>query len=128
MDAPSGSVIAYAAGPGEAAKDGDGENSPYTAALARALVQPGLKIEDVFKQVRREVADVTGGEQTPWENTSLFADFHFVPPIEDDSGSPALIQGGGEERMATERLAADRVFWESVKGSASPDDFEAYLA
>ena len=44
MDAPSGSVIAYAAGPGEAAKDGDGENSPYTAALARALVQPGLKI------------------------------------------------------------------------------------
>ena len=127
MDAPSGSVIAYAAGPGEAAKDGDGENSPYTAALARALVQPGLKIEDVFKQVRREVADVTGGQQTPWENTSLFGDFRFVPPDDTGPGGPALIQDGGEERMATERLAADRVFWESVKGSASADDFEAYL-
>ncbi|MDE0209498.1 MAG: hypothetical protein OXI66_17690, partial [Boseongicola sp.] len=84
-------------------------------------------IEDVFKQVRREVADVTGGEQTPWENTSLFGDFRFVPPDDTGPGGPALIQGGGEERMATERLAADRVFWESVKGSASADDFEAYL-
>ena len=29
MDAPSGSLIAYSAAPGQSATDGDGENSPY---------------------------------------------------------------------------------------------------
>ena len=127
MDAPSGSVIAYAAAPGKVAKDGDGENSPYTAALARALVQPGLRIEDVFKQVRGTVAELTGGEQTPWENTSLFGDFYFVPPDATETGATGTEQGGSDERMATERLAVDRLFWESVKDSTDPADFEAYL-
>ena len=33
MDAPSGSLIAYSAAPGQVAVDGEGENSPYTAAV-----------------------------------------------------------------------------------------------
>ena len=51
MDAPSGTLIAYSAAPNQKAKDGEGENSPYTAALAESLVEPGLKLEDVFKRV-----------------------------------------------------------------------------
>ena len=35
MRAPTVSDIAYAAAPGELASDGEGSNSPYTAALAR---------------------------------------------------------------------------------------------
>ena len=71
MDAPIGSIIGYATGPGETALDGSGPNSPYTQALADALVTPGLAIEQVFKQVRRRVYEGTGGAQTPWEESSL---------------------------------------------------------
>ena len=82
MDAPSGTLIAYSAAPMQKAKDGDGENSPYTAALAESLVVPGLKVEDVFKRVRVSVEAATNGEQTPWEKSSLRGDFYFVAKAE----------------------------------------------
>src|SRR5262245_53589020 len=74
MDAPVGSIIGYATGPGQTALDGDGAHSPYTRALADALLVPGLAIEQVFKQVRRRVYEGTGGAQTPWEESSLIQD------------------------------------------------------
>ena len=42
MDAPRGSLLAYATAPGKVAVDGQGANSPYTSALAKAMTQPGL--------------------------------------------------------------------------------------
>ena len=77
MPAPTGSLIAYSAGPGQAAKDGDGRNSPYTLALAEALEVPGLKVEEVFKRVRNTVLKRVGAGQTPWEESSLMGDFYF---------------------------------------------------
>ena len=82
MDAPSGSLIAYSAAPGQVAADGEGKNSPYTAALAKELVEPGLKVEDMFKRVRVAVEATTNGEQTPWESSSLRGDFYFVAKAE----------------------------------------------
>ena len=37
----------------------------------------GLKIEDVFKAVRKNVYNISNKNQTPWENTSIFDDFYF---------------------------------------------------
>ncbi len=77
VDAPSGSLVAFSTAPGKAALDGpDGVNSYYTAALAQAMADPGLKIEEVFKKVRIAVREKTKGEQTPWESTSLTGDFY----------------------------------------------------
>ena len=77
VDAPSGSLVAFSTAPGKAALDGpDGVNSHYTAALAQAMAEPGLKIEEVFKKVRIAVREKTRGEQTPWESTSLTGDFY----------------------------------------------------
>lgn len=78
--APRGTFVAYATAPGQVAEDGGGNNSPYTSALVEAVNTPGLKLEDVFKQVRRDVALETDGRQTPWENSSIFGDFYFTPP------------------------------------------------
>ncbi|MDD9980364.1 MAG: caspase family protein [Gammaproteobacteria bacterium] len=84
MRAPTGTLIAYSAGPKQKAEDGkEGENSPYTAALAKTLVEPGLKIEEVFKRVRNSVLEVTKGRQTPWESSSLRGDFYFVAQVEE---------------------------------------------
>ncbi|RKZ74455.1 MAG: hypothetical protein DRQ57_10925, partial [Gammaproteobacteria bacterium] len=52
VTAPTGSLIAYATSPGEVAQDGSGRNSPYTKSLKKFLLQPGLTIEKVFKNVR----------------------------------------------------------------------------
>ena len=79
IDAPKGSLIAYATSPGDVAADGEGDNSPYTAALVKSMQIPGLTIERVFKKVRLEVHQSTKETQTPWESSSLTGDFYFLP-------------------------------------------------
>lgn len=77
MDAPRGSMLAFSTGPGEVALDGEGSNSPYTQALATEMLKPGLKIEEMFKNVRRSVLSSTRDQQVPWETSSLTGDFFF---------------------------------------------------
>ena len=77
MDAPVGSIVAYATSPGNVAYDGSGNNSPYTKALAEAMLEEGLKIEELLKRVRILVAEDTNNKQIPWESSSLIGDFSF---------------------------------------------------
>lgn len=77
LDAPRGTIIAYATSPGRVADDGTGRNSPYTKNLLKYMQIPNKPIESVFKDVRRGVQQDTKGGQTPWENTSLSGDFFF---------------------------------------------------
>ncbi len=79
INAPEGTFIAYATAPGSVAADGEGANGLYTQEMLKALRQPGLKVEDVFKQVRINVAAATNGAQVPWEASSLTGDFYFTP-------------------------------------------------
>ena len=79
MNAPTGSLIAYATAPGRVASDGEASNGLYTAALLKYLKDPGLNIEQVFKRVRTEVSEKSFGAQVPWETTSLTGgDFYFA--------------------------------------------------
>jgi len=87
MDAPTGSIIAYATAPGTVAADGAGRNSPYTAQLLRAIREPGLGIEQLFKKVRVEVIQATNKQQIPWESSSLTQDFFFAPPAAELAAS-----------------------------------------
>jgi len=95
MDAPTGSLVAFATAPGDVAADGEGKNGLYTSHLLRVLRTPGLKIEDVLKRVRIGVAQDSakaGKRQTPWESSSLMGDFYFV--------------GGGQAGAAPQELAS----------------------
>ena len=116
VDAPSGSLIAYSAAPGKVATDGKGDNSPYTAALAVAMTEPGLKLEDVFKRVRVAVERETHRQQTPWESSSLTGDFYFVPPSATDAGA-----GGAQAKVGAQDTSAS----ESASGSTTPADSPA---
>ena len=79
MDAPTGSLIAYATAPGRVASDGAGSNGLYTSALLKYMGDPKLSIEQVFKKVRTEVTEKSAGAQVPWETTSLTGDdFYFA--------------------------------------------------
>jgi hypothetical protein len=78
MDAPTGTFLAYSTAPGRVAVDGTGNrNSPFTRHLLTAMQQPGLPIEEAFKEVRRNVSRETNGAQVPWESTSLTGFFTF---------------------------------------------------
>jgi uncharacterized caspase-like protein len=78
FDAPPGSLLAYATSPGNTARDGEGANGLYTENLLRELKVPEAKIEDVFKRVRLNVRLKSGGQQIPWESTSLEEDFYLM--------------------------------------------------
>jgi uncharacterized caspase-like protein len=78
MDAPKGTLIAYATSPKKTAADGTGRNSPYTARLLREVPISGRPIELVFKAVCLGVQQETQGEQTLWEASSLTGDFYFA--------------------------------------------------
>lgn len=77
IDAPVGTLIAYATSPGRTASDGSGRNGLYTKELLTAMRAPGLKLEDVFKQVRSEVRRQSNNQQIPWEASSIEGDFYF---------------------------------------------------
>mgnify|MGYP001819987242 CR=1 FL=1 len=77
MDAPKGSLIAYATAPGEIAADGPDRNGIFTKYLIKHIVVPNLPIELVLKQARIDVARATGGRQIPWESSSLMGNFYF---------------------------------------------------
>lgn len=79
MDAPAGSLIAYATAPGKTASDGYGRNGLYTSALLQYIKVPGLGIEQMFKKVRKTVSEKSGKAQIPWESTSLVGNFYFIP-------------------------------------------------
>lgn len=81
IDAPTGTIISYATAPGKTASDGeDRMNGLFTAELVKAMETPGLKVEDVFKQVRKAVREKSANAQIPWESSSLEGNFHFVAP------------------------------------------------
>ena len=51
---------------GRTASDGKaGEGTPFARAFADSIVQPGLRIDDAFTRVRREVSKETDGLQVP---------------------------------------------------------------
>ncbi len=77
MDAPLGTLVAFATAPGAVASDGESGNGLYTSHLLRAMRQPDVKLEDVFKRVRTDVLRDSQRRQVPWEATSLVGDFYF---------------------------------------------------
>ncbi len=78
MNAPSGSLIAYATSPGTTASDGSGNNGLYTSALLKHLATPDITILEMFQRVRTTVMEESGDQQVPWESTSLRGNFYFV--------------------------------------------------
>ncbi len=85
---PTGTYIAFATSPLTTAADGTGRNSPYTAALVKAIQEPNVKIEDAFKMVRREVKRIG---QIPWENSSMDGDFYFNPSTNGTKTTPKSV-------------------------------------
>ncbi len=77
IDKTQGMVVAYATAADEVAQDGQGRNSPFTAALLKRLQEPGLEIEMMFRRVAADVNAQTGGRQRPETTISLLSEYYL---------------------------------------------------
>jgi tetratricopeptide (TPR) repeat protein len=75
-----GTLVAYAARDGQVALDGDGQNSPFAAALLKHLKDPGLEINKLFRLLHDDVMEATDNRQEPYTYGALPGreDFFFV--------------------------------------------------
>jgi len=108
VDAPKGTLLAYATAPGKVASDGDGANGLYTAELLKAMQIPGAKVEEVFKAVRVNVIKATAGEQIPWESSSLTGDYYFSPAPARAEGDKAKREADATQAQMQAKLDAER--------------------
>lgn len=76
INAPSGTLIAYATDPGSVASDGDGTNGLYTGELIKQL-KISQRIEDIFMHTRNNVEQLSDGKQRPWEEARLKGIFYL---------------------------------------------------
>ena len=155
ITAPSGTLISYATHPGSVAIDGQGRNGLYTSKLLQQM-DSNLPIELSLKAVAREVKAASDGKQEPWMEGSLEGDFCFVTcgnlEIQPDPLKPP-VQVPSNPRQPNESIAPTipaqpvieppkppvppppkpdpaamgKLFWERIKNSFNPDDFNNYL-
>jgi tetratricopeptide (TPR) repeat protein len=110
LDAPIGSLVAFATAPGSVASDGKNANGLYTQHLLANIERPGTPIEEVFKRVRLGVRLDSDGQQVPWESTSLEGDFYFFPPAPQAKGGPTTLPAPpGVEQIARAERAYDQL-------------------
>jgi len=107
MDAPTGSLIAYATAPGSVAADGNGRNGLYTQYLLRNIGTPGLSVEELFKRVRMGVAGESAKKQVPWEASSLIGQFSFAGGTQVASLAPAPVPAVALKYQQQQREAAE---------------------
>ncbi len=74
----AGTLIAFATAPGKVALDGEGANSPFSAALSRHIGTPGLEAQQMLTRVRAEVVSSTKNMQVPWSNSSLLGEVYLA--------------------------------------------------
>jgi hypothetical protein len=107
IDRNEGMVVAYATQANQVAADGNGRNSPFTAALVQRINQPGLEIGTLFRRVAADVFKSTGGRQQPELSVSLLGEFYFAQ-ADNDVTSWAKVRGSEEPDLIREFIARHR--------------------
>jgi hypothetical protein len=101
IDSAQGEVVAYATAANQVAADGNGRNSPFTAALLKRLGEAGLEIGTMFRRIAADVNEQTKGQQRPELLISLISEYY-------------LNQN-------------DRPAWERIKDTADPAAFRDFV-
>src|SRR5262245_5318981 len=116
----TGTLIAFSTAPGAVALDGSGSNSPFTRALARHVRTPALEVRQMLTRVRADVAAETGGQQIPWDNSSLLGEVYLAGLGKQE---PQRV----DIPPAAPAPAADDLVWEAIKDSRIGAVFEEFV-
>ncbi len=109
MSVPVNSLLAYSTSPGAVAYDGDDVNSPFTGSLIQlASATPSESINEILKNVRRDVYTKTNGQQVPWESSTLVTPF-ILNETGDLPQSPAYGASRGLQKILAQVGTSDAV-------------------
>jgi uncharacterized caspase-like protein len=79
VEPKAGELVAFSAGEGQEAVDGNGAHSPFTEAFLKNVVKPRVEIGMLFRRVYDEVKAATRDEQQPATYSSLPGElFYFA--------------------------------------------------
>ena len=117
----SDTLIAFAAKAGSTAADGQGTNSPYTAALVKHVATPGLDLRLALGRVRDEVLKSTGNRQEPFVYGSLGGT--EIALVGNATQQP---QPGPQPKAPDTASEAERA-WPLVKDTSSVAALEAFI-
>jgi Caspase domain/Putative peptidoglycan binding domain len=124
MKSGEGTLIAFAAGAGQTALDGEvGTNSPFTRALLAHITQPAVEIQQAMTQVRGQVYEETKRAQLPWGYTNLIGAVYLNPV----AAPAAAVAGNPQGSTASAASEVELEFWRSIKDSNRPGELSAYL-
>ena len=124
LDAPVGTLVAFGTLPG-VGQDRLRYQGLYPLALANVMAKPGLMVEEVFQEVRLNVAEATDGLQVPWESSSLTSPLYLAGLPE---AKKKQVAGESVIRPASmDNRTVDLLSWSGIKDSVDPSAFSDYL-
>ena len=124
---PGNTVVAYATAPGGFAADGV-HHGVYTNAWLHALDSaPSQTLPDLLQRVAARVRDVTGGEQRPWLASSLPQPLLMTDAASTARDDPVVTPHSRGILPKDSSEQYEITFWNSIKDSNYPGDYEAYL-
>jgi uncharacterized metal-binding protein len=88
MEAPLGTIISFSTQAGQTADDGQGRNSPYTAAFLKHI-EERQEIGDIFREVSTDVYEASGRAQLPELSLSIVGKFYLNGPVSITITPPA---------------------------------------
>ena len=116
-------VTVMAAASGQTASDGEAgdKDSPFALALVAALERPGMTAGELPSYLQSEVLYRTKNQQTP-DLQGIWRDSNW-------SFTPASVLAADASQAALDRRKhSEDAFWDSIRDSADPRDYQAYLA
>jgi len=143
MDAPKGSIIAYATAPGSVAADGEGRNGVYTKHLLKSLTTADLDVQDIFRDAGMGVMKETGDKQIPWTSSTPVPRYYLssqrtssasvkadkvVLPSEGGAFFDDILKARTEQKQAIERWSAWQSAREREYSQAQEIDGDNYLS
>ena len=125
----SGTLIAFAAGPGQEADENPrGRNGLYTQELLKNMRTPGISIIEVFQRTRQAVYRRSRQKQTPLDWNSLVGRSIYLAGAAPSARPAATART--QPRPATpprNTINAEEEFWKEIKNSRDPEEFKAFL-
>jgi hypothetical protein len=119
IDSPEGMIVAYATQAGRTADDGDGRNSPYTAAFLRN-VEAQEEIGTIFRRISADVYQTTRQTQLPELSLSLIGEFYL-------NGKSQVTTVPTATPAQTDPCAAAESHWKSAEAIGTVDVYQDHI-
>jgi formylglycine-generating enzyme required for sulfatase activity len=129
VNAPTGTLIAYATKPGDVASDGDGRNGLYTSALLKQMKVKNVDVTKMLQNVRADVLKQSDNKQVPFDESSLVGDFYFAGKTSDNVNNSGNQTDSPKENdvRARDRGQVEREAWLLIQNSNNAGDFRFFL-